>query len=624
MPYPRSHKEIKLQLNKSQSRAVAHPSGAVLVLAGPGSGKTSVIISRIQHLVEKRRIPASSVLAVTFTRAAASEMRERYLSLSHHGALEPTFSTFHGISYAILRGAWRISGENLLSGERKLRLLEALLRRLGLAGSRPRQQAEALEQELSRLKSGSVRWENFSPASVDKAVFPDVYRGYGSMLRERGWLDFDDLLVKSLSLFKQDPGIEGRWQRRFSHILVDEFQDIDAVQYGLLKRLALPENELFLVGDDDQSIYGFRGARPEIMLGAPEDFPGMEVIRLEKNYRCAPQIVEASQYLISHNGRRFEKNIRSAAEGEGHIELLPCRDRRTQTDKVMEKLRGEMKMGEKISDVAVLTRTNEGLRPVLQRLAEEGIPYRSSEKAPDLSEHFIWKDMEAYLQLAGGGRERRLLFRVLNRPERYLSRRLFQEEQVDFEAVALSCGGRDLEALALGTLRRDLEALAGMPPYAAINYIRYTMGYDVYLKEYASQKGADLDGFLEILEGIQRMAAGKRNFGEYREALWQYHRRVREPDRPAEGVWLGTLHRAKGLEFSSVHILDLNEANIPWHQADTQEALEEERRIFYVGVTRAKKKLFLYYRETDGSGRYIPSRFLGEMREGKSDFSCHE
>ncbi|HCT90313.1 MAG TPA: ATP-dependent DNA helicase [Lachnospiraceae bacterium] len=614
-PHPRSHRKIKLQLNESQSRAVAHPSGAVLVLAGPGSGKTSVIISRIQHLIEKQRVPACSVLAVTFTRAAAAQMRERYLSLSGRTATAVTFSTFHGIFYAVLRGACGISGENLLSGGRKLRLLAAVLDRLGLAGSQPRQQAEVLEQELSCLKSRSVSWEEFSPESVGKENFPDVYREYGRMLKERGWLDFDDLLVKSLALFKQNPRIEEQWQRRFSHILVDEFQDIDAVQYELLKRLALPENELFLVGDDDQSIYGFRGAKPEIMLGVPGDFQGMEVIRLEKNYRCMPEIVEASRRLIGHNSRRYEKNIRSAAEAGGRIDLFPCTDRREETEMLTERIRAAVKTGENISDMAVLVRTNSGLCPVLQRLVEENIPFCSTEKPPDLSEHFIWKDVEAYLRLAAGERKREILLRVLNRPERYLPRRLFREEQVDFADALLACRDREGMSRALGALVRDLDILAGMPPYAAVNYIRYGMGYGSYLEACAAGRDGVSEEFLEILESLQRMAAGKKSIAEYREALSQYCRRARElaADRPAEGIWLGTLHRAKGLEFTSVHILGINEANIPWHQADTEEALEEERRMFYVGVTRARKNLYLYYRKPDGSGRHMPSRFLGEL-----------
>ena len=562
------------------------------------------------------------MLAVTFTKAAAAQMRERYLSLSGQRATAVTFSTFHGIFYAVLRGAWGISGGNLLSGVKKQKLLEALLYRLGLAGNQPRQQAEALEQELSCLKNRSVSWEKFSPESVDKEDFPAVYREYGRMLRDRGWLDFDDLLVKSLALFKQDSQIEEQWQRRFSHILVDEFQDIDTVQYELLKRLALPENELCVVGDDDQSIYGFRGARPEIMLGAPEDYPGMEVIRLEKNYRCMPKIVEASRRLIGHNSKRYEKNIRSAAAEGGRIERFPCRDRREETERLLEQVRWDVNNGEKISDIAVLARTNGGLRPVLQRFVEENIPFCSTEKPPDLSEHFIWKDMEAYLRLAGGERERRLLFRVLNRPERYLPRMLFQEERVDLAAARLACREKEGMARALGTLERDLGILSGMPPYAAINYIRYGIGYGGYLEAYAAGKGTDFEGLQEILESLQRMAAGKRNLSEYREGLRQYRGKIRrmEADRPDDGVWLGTLHRAKGLEFASVHILDINEGNIPWHQADT----EEERRMFYVGVTRAKKNLCLYYRKPDGSGRHMPSRFLREVAGEDSDFSCHE
>ncbi len=566
------------------------------------------------------------MLAVTFTRAAAVQMRERYLSLSGQRATEVTFSTFHGIFYAVLRGACGISGRNLLSGGPKLRLLEALLDRLGLAGSQPRQQAETLEQELSCLKSRSVQWEEFSPESVNKEDFPAVYREYKRMLEERGLLDFDDLLVKSLALFKQNPRTEERWQRRFSHILVDEFQDIDAVQYELLRRLALPENELFLVGDDDQSIYGFRGAKPEIMLGAPGDYPGMKVIRLEKNYRCMPKIVEASRRLIGHNRKRYEKNIRSAAAEGGRIELFPCRDRREETDRLAGQIRREIKEGEKLSNIAVLTRTNSGLGSVILRLMEEDIPFCLTGKISDLSEHFIWKDMEAYLRLAGGERARKLLFRVLNRPERYLPRTLFQEEQVDFTAARLSCGDREGMTRAVGILERDLDLLAGLPPYAAVNYIRYGMGYGSYLEKYAAERGADPESVLEILENLQQMAAGKRNLSEYRETLRQYRRKIREPeaDRPAEGIWLGTLHRAKGLEFTSVHIPDINEANIPRRQADTGEALEEERRMLYVGITRTRKNLYLYYRKPDGSGRHQPSRFLGELRGDKSDFSCHE
>ena len=566
------------------------------------------------------------MLAVTFTRAAAVQMRERYLSLSGQRATEVTFSTFHGIFYAVLRGSCGISGINLLSGGPKLWLLEELLDRLGLAGSQPRQQAETLEQELSCLKSRSVQWEEFSPESVNKEDFPAVYREYKRMLEERGLLDFDDLLVKSLALFKQNPRTEERWQRRFSHILVDEFQDIDAVQYELLRRLALPENELFLVGDDDQSIYGFRGAKPEIMLGAPGDYPGMKVIRLEKNYRCMPKIVEASRRLIGHNRKRYEKNIRSAAAEGGRIELFPCRDRREETDRLAGQIRREIKEGEKLSNIAVLTRTNSGLGSVILRLMEEDIPFCLTGKISDLSEHFIWKDMEAYLRLAGGERARKLLFRVLNRPERYLPRTLFQEEQVDFTAARLSCGDREGMTRAVGILERDLDLLAGLPPYAAVNYIRYGMGYGSYLEKYAAERGADPESVLEILENLQQMAAGKRNLSEYRETLRQYRRKIREPeaDRPAEGIWLGTLHRAKGLEFTSVHIPDINEANIPRRQADTGEALEEERRMLYVGITRTRKNLYLYYRKPDGSGRHQPSRFLGELRGDKSDFSCHE
>lgn len=553
-------------------------------------------------------------------------MRERYLSLSGQTATAVTFSTFHGIFYAVLRGAWGISGANLLSGAKKLKLLEALLDRLKLAGNQPRPQAEALEQELSCIKSRSVSWEKFSPKSVDKEMFPTVYREYGRMLRERGWLDFDDLLVKSLALFKQDPRLEEQWQRRFSHILVDEFQDIDTVQYELLKRLALPENELFLVGDDDQSIYGFRGAKPEIMLGVPKDYPAMEVIRLEKNYRCMPGIVEASRRLIGHNSRRYEKAIRSVAAEGGCIERIPCLDRREEMDRLTDRIRRDIKTGENISDMAVLTRTNSGLCPAMQRLAEADIPFRSSEKIPDLSEHFIWRDVEAYLRLAAGERGRDLLLRVLNRPERYLPRRLFREEQVDFAAALSACGDREGMIRALGTLERDLGLLAGMPPYAAVNYIRYGMGYGGYLEEYAAGKGTDREGLLEILESLQRMAAGKRSFAEYRDALRQYRRRIQKPETggPAEGIWLGTLHRAKGLEFTSVHILDVNEANIPWHQADTEEAMEEERRMFYVGITRARKNLFLYYRKPDGSGRHMPSRFLEEMAGDERNIFCHE
>lgn len=560
-------------------------------------------------------MPQNKILVVTFTRAAADQMRERYLRACAAAATDVTFGTFHGIFYAILRRSCGISGGSLLTGEKKLRLLTDVLAMQGVKGEQPRLQAEALEREISCLKSGAVSWETFQPESVDKADFPGVYARYRDILLARGLLDFDDLLLNALQLFQAQPQLLAYWQGRFSHILVDEVQDIDATQYALLKLLALPENNLFLVGDDDQSIYGFRGSRPELLLRMPKDIPGLQTVFLGENYRCGKKIVEVSSKLIGKNKKRYDKTLRAAGSPDGSVEVFCCQDRGEELQRLLCRVQEELCRGIPAREIAVLTRTNGNIRAVLSLFTEREIPFCSREKIPDLSGHFIWKDLESYLLLASGKRDRALFFRILNKPERYLSRMLFTESQVDLKMLAGRQNQSEWIREKLYFLDRDLRMLSALPPYAAIHYIRYAMGYGGYLEKYAADKGIDGGRLMEILGMIEQMAAGTKTLEELQLKIEKYNEKKTQMEQREDknGIWVGTLHGAKGLEFSAVHIPDVNEGTIPWHQAVSETALEEERRMFYVGLTRAKSRLSLYYLEDDGTGERCPSRFLAEM-----------
>ena len=300
-----------MELNSSQKRAVAHLSGPMMVLAGPGSGKTSVIVNRTSYLIHEGCASPSSVLVVTFSRAAAAEMKERFLKAENINGTDVTFGTFHGVFYGILKQACRLGPENILSDREKQEILKELCTSYGGEQGTEQDFQEDVSREISLVKSERLDLQHYYSSCCPDEVFRSIFTAYRDILKSRRKLDFDDMLLGCYNLFVKRKDILKLWQQKFRHILVDEFQDINKVQYDVIRMLALPENNLFIVGDDDQSIYHFRGARPEIMLNFGRDYPGAGQILLDVNYRCSGNILKTASRLIGHNEKRFRKQIRT-------------------------------------------------------------------------------------------------------------------------------------------------------------------------------------------------------------------------------------------------------------------------------------------------------------------------
>ena len=603
-----------MHISEAQSRAIAHGKGPAIVLAGPGSGKTLVITNRTKYLIENHNVRPEEILVITFTKAAALEMRKRFEKLCGGKQYRVTFGTFHAVFFQILKYAYHYTASNILREDQKYRFLSEIAGRLKLDFEDEREFLSDISGEISLVKNEQIPLEHYYSQSCSEEVFRKVFEQYQARLLGSSLIDFDDMMVYCYQLFQQRRDILARWQQHFRYILVDEFQDINQLQYEIVRMLAEPEQNLFIVGDDDQSIYRFRGAKPEIMLNFRKDYPNAEMILLDENFRSVPPIKEAADLVIRENKNRYHKEIRCAATGGEPVELRAFKTQEQEANYLVKCIRDSVREGYSYSDIAVLTRTNTGGRLAAEKLMEFQIPFRMRDRMPNLYDHWIAGDILSYIRLSLGILERKDFLQVMNRPKRYISRECVDTPRVDFERLRTWYEDKPWMVQRIDKLESDLKIMKNMRPYAAINFIRHGMEYEEYLKEYAQFRRMKQEELLETLEELQESA---RNFKthlewlahieEYRKALeeqWQ------EQKQEEDAVTLSTLHSSKGLEFRQVFILDVNEEVIPHRKAVLEPDIEEERRLFYVGMTRARKKLHLFcIRERYGK-RMEPSRFL--------------
>ena len=475
-----------------------------------------------------------------------------------------------------------------------------------------------MAREISTVKNGRIPLSHYYSASCPDEEFRKIYETYEKRLHGKRLLDFDDLLVYCYQLFQKHPDILQAWQKKFRYILIDEFQDVNQLQYDIVRLLALPENNLFLVGDDDQSIYRFRGARPEIMLQIPKDFPQLQQVILKQNYRCTGEIVEKSQNVIRWNDARYEKQLFTENDKGKLIEIRTFENESEETTWLLKQIQKDLAEGCPHKEIAILFRTNHNCRMTVERLMEYNIPFTMRDVLPNLYEHWLAKNMVAYMHLAMGGRERKDFLAIMNRPNRYLSREAFYEKEVPFEILYQFYEGKEWMCDRIEKFEHDLKMMKNMAPFAAINYIRYGIGYDEFLKEYAQYRKIKVEELYDLLREIQESAKGYKTFQEWFDSMDAYKEKLKEQSekvRQQEGIVVSTLHSAKGLEFERVYILDVNEGCMPYQKAILDPEIEEERRMFYVGMTRAKKELHLYAVEERFGKKMEPSRFLVELEE---------
>ena len=614
-----------MKLNRGQDEAIKHGNGPCMVLAPPGSGKTLIVTERTRYLIEESEVRPDQILVITFTRYAAREMKERFERLTAGKNYPVTFGTFHSIFYGILKCAYGIGANNLMSEKESSVLLQEVLDQTDIESTPEVEDEEELVRELLRevgmVKNGLYHLKDFHSKYLTQDEFEEVFRSYEHQKKELKKFDFDDMLVQCYALFRKKPEILQGWQKRFKYILIDEFQDINRVQYEVIRMLAAPRYNLFVVGDDDQSIYGFRGAKPELMLYMKQEFPSLRTISLTVNYRSTEFITGAAARVILHNDTRFYKRVQSFRGRGQNVHVQEVLDEQEEAQYVTEEIQKKLDQGIEPGEIAVLFRTAVQARMISEILSEHRIPFEMRDYVTNFYRHFIVKDMLAYLQLAAGKRDRSLFLTICNRPLRYLARNSMENRQVNFEDLRKFYCDKDWMLDIIDQFDVDVRMMKNMAPYAAIQYIRKKIGYDDFLKEYAEKHQIPWKQLLDVMAELEERSKNFKSYDEWEIHIAKYTQELEEQQAKARKikgerenkVQLMTIHSAKGLEFEDVFVIHANEGEIPHQKAEKKDEIEEERRLFYVALTRAKNNLCISYITQKNGNSIKPSRFVEEL-----------
>lgn len=590
-----------------------HGEGPMLVIAGPGSGKTFTITQRISYLIEKRGIDPRNILVITFTKEAAMNMQERFRAAQQKW-YPVNFGTFHAIFYQIIKSTGAYKTDAILTNAEKKRILTPVLKDyMREAGKTNDYHQEDLSEDILLCMTAFGYYKN--TGNVTKASryvkeefrkdFMQLFERYECKRREFGKIDFDDILYQCLILLKDNPELLMEWQERYTYILVDEMQDINPGQYEIVKLLAGEKRNLFVVGDDDQAIYGFRGSEPTLMMQFLRDYPDSKKVTLNMNYRSHEEIVKASQKVIKLNHNRFEKELKAVTKArDTSSEMVNIRhvtDRTSQYRMILHSMQDLDR--ETLNQSAILFRTHSQMQGMVSLLLKEEVPFRMKEKVKCIYDHEVIQVVNHYMRFAFGDRRRSVFLKIMNKPKRCIGREALENEMVELADVvkyyreyAAPKEQRNI-IQHLNILESDLNKLKELPPYLGVLFLRKKMGYERYLREKAGTDRRKLEEWLGILEQICDEVKEYDDYLQYLECQEHYRRELSQEEiiRGTEGIQLMTVHASKGLEFEHVWIPDINEGVYPYGRNLSKEAEEEERRVLYVGMTRAKKSLRLSF-----------------------------
>ncbi|MCR5272391.1 MAG: ATP-dependent helicase [Lachnospiraceae bacterium] len=600
--------------DKSQLKAIRHGEGPMLVLAGPGSGKTFVVTKRVENLINEYKVSPGKILVITFTRTAAGEMRDRFLTMNPD-CRGVTFGTFHAVFFMILKNAYGYTAENIIREDERFFIMKNLIRQLKLEYEDENDFIGNIFSEISLIKNTGIELSNYYSTSCGTDEFRRLYVGYDKALRRTNKIDFDDMLTFTYELFDMRKDILAMWQRKFEYILIDEFQDVNKVQYDIALMLAGKRANLFMVGDDDQSIYRFRGADPKIMLNIKDDFKNLKTVNLSVNYRCPENITDVAMQLISQNSARYEKDIISRNQG-GRVVRRLFEDQWKESDFIIKKLREYEDDGIDLNNVAVLFRVNTGCRLIAEKFTEYNITFQMRDSFPSIYDHWMAKDIFAYMDIAHGSRKREDFLLIINRPKRYISRESLEYSEVAFDVWQAFYSEQPWIEKRIEDLQKDLKFIKKLSPFAAVNYIRKSVGYDEFIKEYATFRHINKDELFDTLDELTESAKPFDTYEKWLEHIVEFkdiQKKNKEMNPNTDGVSLLTFHSAKGLEFEKVFIIDMNEDVIPYKKAVLPEDIEEERRMLYVGMTRAISELYLLSAKKIHGKEADDSQFLYEM-----------
>lgn len=620
-----------VKLNKNQAQAVAHIDGPCMVLAGPGSGKTRIISQRIVSMVLDHDIPPTRILAISFTKASSLEMKKRTLAYGKDDRLNKvSFGTFHSSFFRILRRYAGVSLEDLLLDLDRFKLVRSILKYLKISNYNDDDVLDLLN-EISLVKNELVDYRDYDSQSFEQEIFQKAYRLYEDEKKRHGKIDFDDMLIQAYDLLNNDPAILSIVRQVFKYILIDEFQDINRVQFELIRLIAGQENNLFVVGDEDQSIYGFRGARPDFMLEFDQYFPSARHILLDTNYRSSKDIVDLSLGLIKKNKKRHPKDLKAFSKDPARISYIYPKDTddeaRLVADQIFDRV-GSQK-GADYGDFAVIYRTNRQARAFVDAFMDKRIPFILKDAPKTIYDHWVSLDIIAYLRIAmeiGSGGD---WARVINKPFRYISKKSLAkaEASMDFLDCLLNDEDiKDFQKKNLEDLYIDLNYVRGLSPQYGISYIRTTLDYDRYILDYCHERRIKSQQIVEILDELEAAAGPYRTILDFFKHIDQVREEVKKnADKTAgsslatsadKGVVLTTMHSSKGLEFDNVYIVGVNEGIVPYQLGDDSKLdIEEERRLLYVAITRAKRVLVISSPLKRFGKKIGQSQFLKELQE---------
>lgn len=601
-----------MELNEKQRQMVAAKEGPVLVVACPGSGKTTTMIARAKALVDSGVNP-SKLLVITFTKQAATHMQQKYEKT--YGKDGITFGTIHSICYRMLQSVAGYTKKDILLESEKWAFLAGQLHGR-VTAAEMEETISGVMREISFVKNKCIPPEAYEPDATDKRTFCVLYHAYEDFRKAAGKIDFDDMLIVAREIFFNNGMVLEEYRKKYSYIMIDEFQDTNRVQADIFYLLAGENGNILVVGDDDQNVYGFRAADSSIMLDFPKKFPNCKIIYLDTNYRSEPEIINVAGKLIACNKKRFDKEFKGDKKGKGYITTTCFPDVVKQKDSVVEQLKKLHETGVPYEEMAVLYRTNKQNQMYAQRLIKDEIPFYTTEPIHDYHMEFPFQDFMAYYRLSAGNPWKGDLQRILNRPSRYLKGEAFKNCIYNLDQMLIcaeKCTNPTSAKEKIFSMVDDIDNLSTMNPSQFVGYLYNVMDYKTGAMSFAAYCGKEEAEIEELLTLLKEEAKQFKTMEEWTTFAKEYGKKLQEKRKNKEGICLSTYHSAKGLEWDYVFLIDCNENMTPFKKAESPEEIEEERRLFYVAVTRARKGVRFTWTSSNGPKKMFPSRFLTEM-----------
>ena len=606
--------------NKSQIQAISHMDGPAMVLAGPGSGKTTVITHRIKNLIEKAEVRPENILVVTFTKAAAISMQKRFSTLMNGGKGQlVTFGTFHSVFYKILRKSRRYEATEILSERQKTDYIREIIGRYGISSNNISELSQNIINDIGNIKGNMLNAQEYEPSCCKKEDFIKVYNAYNLELKKDGKMDFDDILRECYLLLCENHTILEQWRELYKYILIDEFQDINRIQMNIIELLASPLNNIFVVGDDDQSIYGFRGARPEIMIEFKDYYPEAELIVLNVNYRSTQSIINVAGRVIENNKTRLDKCAHANNDKDFQPDIRKFRNQVEELKFVVSKIKEYENQGISLSEMAILVRNNSQIQEISSFLKNRKIEAESGKHRSNIYNGMVAKDILSYVRGAlkfDGTYFNEDLIYVLNKPQRYISRQVVLSVNMNISAVRRIYSKNNIDSFLF-----HIEMIRKLPPQAALSYIRKGAGYEEYLRLYAIENNIPMSGLLKQLEQLVQECSKFNTLEQWINSIdsaqnsegQNFGKKSSGEGGTNNRINIMTMHGSKGLEFKAVFIVDANQGIIPTSKALRERDFEEERRLFYVAITRAIDYLNIYAVEERLGCPIEVSMFVEEM-----------